>query len=130
MTEGATEAAWYGNDIDEWFPEGPTPYNTSVGNRTDAHHFETLGFNNTNFSFNLFEERNLPFRDERVRNAIWRVTDKQELLTRGYEDGGVVTTGLVPEILFPVYGVDPDEVAPFVKQDAAEARKLLDGRSS
>ncbi len=122
----AVEAAWYGNDIDEWFPEGTTPYETSVGRRSDAQHFEVLGFNNTNFSFNLYEERALPFRDERVRNAIWRVTDKQELLVRGYENGGVVTTGLVPEVLFPVYGVDPAEVAPFVKQDAAEARKLLE----
>ncbi len=122
----AVEAAWYGNDIDEWFPEGPTPYNTSVGRRSDAHHFEVLGFNNTNFSFNLYEERALPFRDERVRNAIWRVTDKQELLTRGYENGGVVTTGLLPAVLDPVYGVDPAVVAPFVKQDVAEARKLLE----
>ena len=122
----AVEAAWYGNDIDEWFPEGPTPYNTSVGRRTDAHHFEVLGFNNTNFSFNLYEERALPFRDERVRNAIWRVTDQEELLTRGYENGGVVTTGLVPEVLAPVYGVDPAEVAQYKKQDVAEARKLLE----
>ena len=32
----------------------------------------------------------------------------------------------MPEVLFPVYGVDPDEVAPFTKQDASEARKLLE----
>ena len=122
----AVEAAWYGNDLDRWVAEGPTPFNTSKARRTDAHHFETLGFNNTNFSFNLYEERSLPWRDERVRQAIWRVTDKEELLVRGYENGGVVTTGLVPEVLFPVYGVDPDEVAPFTKQDASEARKLLE----
>ena len=122
----AVEAAWYGNALDEWFPEGPTPYNTSVGRRDDAHHFEVLGFNNTNFSFNLYEERGLPFRDERVRHAIWAVTNQEELLTRGYENGGVVTTGLVPEVLAPVYGVDPAEVAQYKKQDVAEARKLLE----
>ena len=120
------EAAWYGNDIDEWFPEGPTPYNTSVGRRTDAHHFETLDFNNTNYSLNMWHERDLPWIDQRVREAIWRATDKQELLTRGYEDGGVVPVGLLPAVLEPVYGMDADDAAPFYRQDVAEARKLLE----
>jgi ABC-type transport system substrate-binding protein len=86
--------------------------------------YERPGFASTNLSFNLDASRNLPFRDVRIREAIWRLTNRNDLNVRGYENAGVVPTGLLPTALKP-YQVNAADVEQYVKNDVAKAKQLL-----
>lgn len=121
----AVEAAFYGGQLDRWDPT-PVAMRTAKTNLAGKGYFfyERPGFASTNLSFNLDESRNLPFRDVRVREAIWRLTNRQELNVRGYENAGEVPVGLLPTALKP-YQVDAKDVEQYVKNDVAKAKQLL-----
>lgn len=125
----AQEAAFLGNDLDIWGSAttgvGPTQFRTTQERKRDAQFYELLGFAHTNFSMNMTDERDLPWRDIRVREAIWRLTNREELLTRGYQGSGVVPAGLLPAALTP-YQVDAAAVADYYREDIEAARQLLD----
>jgi ABC-type transport system substrate-binding protein len=89
----------------------------------DHFFYERPGFYSTNLSFNMTKD-NLPFKDIRIREAIWRLTDRNDLLKLGYEGAGEVPAGLLPTTLKP-YQVDPKDVEQYVKNDIAKAKQLL-----
>jgi len=66
----------------------------------------------------------MPWRDVRVREAIWRLTNRDEILKRGYQNAGVVPTGLLPVSLKP-YQVDAKDVEQYVANDVQKAKQLL-----
>jgi ABC-type transport system substrate-binding protein len=121
--KSAQEAAFYGGQLDNFVPS-PQQMQTAKSQIPNARFYELPGFYSTNFSFNLRPERNLPFRDVRMREAIWRLTNRQELLTRGLQGAGVVPSGLLPVTLKP-YQVDPKEVEEYVRNDVQKAKQLL-----
>ena len=77
------------------------------------------------YTFLLNMENNLPWQDDvRVREAIWRLTDRQEVLDLIFSGRGVLTTGLIPMGL-PAYQLDPSETAQYFEKDIAKAKQLL-----
>jgi ABC-type transport system substrate-binding protein len=123
LDKSAQEAAFYGGQLDYFVPS-PQQMVTAKQQMPNARFYELPGFYSTNFSFNMFPERNMPWRDIRVREAIWRVTDRDEILKRGYQSAGVVPPGLLPVPLKP-YQVDPKDVEQYVKNDVQKAKQLL-----
>jgi ABC-type transport system substrate-binding protein len=121
----AQEAAFYGGQLDRWVPS-PIQMRTAKQRLANRGYFfyERPGFASTNYSFNLDTSRNLPFRDVRIREAVWRLTDREKLNTLGYESAGEVPPGLLPTALKP-YQVDPKDVEQYVKRDVAKAKQLL-----
>jgi ABC-type transport system substrate-binding protein len=119
----AQEAAYYGGQLDRWVPS-PVQMRTAKQRLTGHYFYERPGFASTNLSFNLDASRNLPFRDVRIREAIWRLTNRQDLNVRGYENAGEVPTGLLPTALKP-YQVNAADVEQYVKNDVAKAKQLL-----
>ena len=63
-------------------------------------------------------------RDKRIRQAFWRLTNRQQMLTLGYADDGILPWGVLPAGL-KAYQLDPDDVREFHVEDVAEAKKLL-----
>src|SRR5262249_9048237 len=84
LDKSAQEAAFYGGQSDYFVPS-PEQLVTAKKQVPNAQFLELPGFYSTNFSFNMFPERNMPWRDIRVREAIWRVTNRDEILKRGYQ---------------------------------------------
>jgi ABC-type transport system substrate-binding protein len=123
VDRSAQEAAFYGGQLDRWIPN-PAQMKTAKSRLSkDYFFYERPGFYSTNLSFNLTKD-NLPFKDIRIREAIWRLTNRNELLTLGYEGAGEVPAGLLPTTLKP-YQVDPKDVEQYVKNDVAKAKQLL-----
>ncbi len=121
--KAAQEAAFYGDKLDYFVPS-PAQMRTAKSRLPNAQFFSQAGFNTTNFSLNMWKERALPWQDIRIRQAIWMLTDRNDLLTRGYEGAGELPTGLLPVSLKP-YQVDAKDSAQYMKLDIAEAKKLL-----
>jgi ABC-type transport system substrate-binding protein len=123
VDRSAQEAAFYGGQLDRWVPN-PAQMKTAKGRLSkDYFFYERPGFYSTNLSFNMSKD-NLPFKDIRIREAIWRLTNRDDLLKLGYEGAGEVPSGLVPTTLTP-YQVDPKDVEQYTKNDVAKAKQLL-----
>ncbi|MGE3984661.1 MAG: ABC transporter substrate-binding protein, partial [Dehalococcoidia bacterium] len=121
--KSAQEAGFYGDKFD-FFAPSPAQMRTAKTRLPNAQFFSQAGFNTCNFSVNMWKERALPWQDIRVRQALWLLTDTNELLTRGYEGAGELPTGLLPVSLKP-YQVDKKDSDAYRKVDVAEAKKLL-----
>ena len=121
----ALEAAFLGGQLDRWVAE-PAQFDAAQNQLSDDYFFyERPGFASVNFSMNLHDSRSeLPFRDERIREAAWRLVDRDELAARGYAGKALVPPGLIPASLTP-YQIDPADVAEYTRNDVAEAKKLL-----
>jgi ABC-type transport system substrate-binding protein len=120
----AQEAAFYSGQLDRWVPS-PVQMKSAKQRLQGGYFFyERPGFYSTNFSFNLVGANGNFFKDDRIREAIWRLTDRQALLTRGYEGAGEIPTGLVPTTLKP-YAVPAADVEQYVKRDVQKAKQLL-----
>jgi len=121
----AQEAAFYGGQLDRWVPSPVAMRSAKTRLGNNYFFYERPGFYNTNFSLNMLPERGVAWRtDARIREAIWRLTDKQALQQRGYEGAGEVPNGLLPTTLKP-YQVDAKDVEQYVKNDIAKAKQLL-----
>ncbi len=120
----AQEAAFYGGQLDRWVPSPVQMKTAKTRLSKDYFFYERPGFYSTNFSFNMIPERNLPWKDIRFREAIWRLVSREDLLKLGYEGAGEVPTGLLPTSNKP-YQVDAKDVAQYVAKDIAKAKQLL-----
>jgi peptide/nickel transport system substrate-binding protein len=123
IDKSAQQAAFYGGQFD-FFEPTPAQMKDSKQQVPNAHFYELPGFYSVNFSFNMFPERNTPWRDVRVREAIWRTTNREDLLKRGYQGAGVLTNGLLP-VTLKAYQVDPKDVEQYTRNDVAKAKQLL-----
>jgi len=123
VDRSAQEAAFYGGQLDRWVPNPAQMKAAKSRLSSDYFFYERPGFYSTNLSFNMTKDT-LPFKDIRIREAIWRLTDRNELLKLGYEGAGKVPSGLLPTTNTP-YQVDPKDVEQYTKNDVAKAKQLL-----
>ena len=63
-------------------------------------------------------------RDKRMRQAFWRLTNRQQMLSLGYADDGVLPNGILPAGLL-AYQLNFDDIKEFYREDVEEAVKLL-----
>jgi peptide/nickel transport system substrate-binding protein len=125
LDKSAQEAAFYGGQLDYFVPS-PEQMKTAKSRMPDAFFSELPGFYSTNVSFNMWEDKALPWqKDARVREAIWHLTDRDEIAKRGYTGAAVPTVGLVPMSLKP-YIPDAKDVSQYTAQDPQKAKQLLD----
>jgi len=124
LDKSAQEAALYGGQLDIFQPS-PEQFDTAKTRLPNAYFWGEPGFATTNISFNMWPDKALPCqKDERVREAIWRLTDRQELAKRGYQGKGDPTIGMLPNSLKP-YLLDPKEASQWTTQDVQKAKQLL-----
>src|SRR4029079_16566253 len=80
-----------------------------------------LGF----WGLHLNMERNLPWQsDDRVRQAMYRAVDRQQILQLVFASKGVLPPALLQAGLTN-YQLDPKDTAQYFKIDIAEGKKLL-----
>jgi len=88
-----------------------------------------LGFDGLNSMMDPAKGGPRPWHDVRVRQAIYRLIDRQQLISLAYRGHAIVPPGLVPAGLPAAYQLDPKESAELTKTDVAEAKKLLSAAS-
>jgi peptide/nickel transport system substrate-binding protein len=86
--------------------------------------YELAGIADNVFRWNMVKPENPWKQDVRVREAIWRLTNRQQLLDLAYSGAGVMTYGLVPAAL-KEWLPDRNEVEPYWQEDVAKATQLL-----
>ena len=66
----------------------------------------------------------MPWRDVRVREALWRLTDRQQMLDLAEGGEGTIGTGLMP-VSLTEYLLDAKDTDAFYVQDIEKAKQLL-----
>ncbi len=89
------------------------------------------GLNPMNLYLNMAPQApDFPWKtDIRVRQAFWRLTDKEQMLQLVYAGNGLIPTGLLPNGINKAYQLDAEESAEYFKYDVQEAKQLLDAAS-
>ena len=126
----ATEAAFRAGQIDLWAFPNVTQFQSIPPEMGDKVQTASLpGFSPWHWHMNTrpekedgagFEWR----RDERIRRAFWRLTNRQQMLSLGFADDGVLPNGILPAGL-KAYQLNWEDIKHFYDEDVAEAKKLL-----
>ena len=121
----AQEAAFRSGQLTQWRGASPTQVKTVPQDMGDSIFLVKLpGFNG--FAFQMNMTRDFPWQtDVRVREAFWRLIDRQQILDLAWDGEGIIQDGLLPASL-PAYKLDAAFAAPFYIEDVAKAKQLLE----
>lgn len=121
----AAEAAFRTGQVN-WYRSTPTPNQINTLRREMGDKAQLLQAEGIqNFYYHLNMEKGYPWQNDiRVREAFWRLSNRQQILDLAYQGQGVVPAGLVPAGL-PLYQLNPKETESYYKQDIAKAKQLL-----
>ena len=126
----ATEAAFRGGQLDFWSLPTVTQFQTIPNDMGDKVQPVSLaGFSPIAWQLNMNPESNEGAgwewrRDIRIRQAFWRLTNRQQMLTLGFADDGVLPNGILPAGL-EAYQLNWEDIKEFYREDVEEAKKLL-----
>lgn len=127
----ALEAAFRSGQLSEWTPA--TAAIDRLNNELDRSKFASAVFLATdmlsmNAMMNFAQGGDRPWNDIRFREAIYRLTNKEQLLLLAYGGKGVINQTPLPSAL-EAWLMDANDAAPYFKEDLAEARRLLQAMS-
>jgi peptide/nickel transport system substrate-binding protein len=125
MTDNAAlEAAFRANQIDRLLAPSATQMDSlpkDMGDKIRA--FQVPGF--ATFDWMLNMSKPLPWqKDVRVREAFWRLTNRQQILDLALGGKAALSVGLMPPGL-KLYQLDPKDVDSYYTEDVAKAKQLL-----
>lgn len=120
----ALEAAYRGGNLDVWGGTAPTPTQVqSLQSDPAANIHVKPGLASMTWILNM--TKGFPWQsDVRVREALWRLTNRQQVLDLAYSSFGEVPVGLIP-VGMTLYQPDPAKTAPYWQEDVQKARQLL-----
>jgi ABC-type transport system substrate-binding protein len=123
------ETAFRGEQLHEWDQVPASSVSRLQGeldkSRFTLYEFDSLGIFGVNFMMNPNTDGPRPWhKDVRVRQAIYRLTNRQQILDLVFDSRGVLTTGPIHTSL-AIYQLDKSETDKYFKEDVNEAKQLF-----
>jgi peptide/nickel transport system substrate-binding protein len=118
----AAEAAFRADQLDKIHTSSTTADGLVRDMGSRVRHFRQPGLYVGGFHMNM--TKGLPWEDERVREAFWRLTNRQQVVDLALAGYGELPPGLLP-VSLTAYQVEAEETDSYQQEDVAKARQLL-----